>query len=241
MRNVEPVMAFVVELEHRTERYTKIDEALPLLKELAGGLSGSRKKFRDDRLKLGAALVQLRAQAAHGEWEGFLSGLAGRLHLNRHSLFNAMAAAEKLCDRRGRLSREKVKEAGAHLHRGADLKLPRMGEISLRKCEELAGRRSINIMAREEEILARALGDGAEVAMGDFASGGRLELMQLSESDAASGAAGTQLTLDGVYAEAGALMRRVEEADLSLVVRSQVEEETRAYVERVNRICGWGR
>ena len=125
-------------VDRRTERYTRLEEAVPFLKELAGPVSVSRKEFNKARRMLGAALLQLRKQTEHGGWGAFRADLAARLDLNEHTLRNCIKVAEKLLTKRGNISPAKVR-AAANIHTCVDLN---RGELSMGKLEILAGART---------------------------------------------------------------------------------------------------
>lgn len=259
MKNTSaPTTTIIVEVDRRTERYTRLEEAVPFLKELAGPVSVSRKEFNKARRMLGAALLQLRKQTEHGGWGAFRADLAARLDLNEHTLRNCIKVAEKLLTKRGNISPAKVR-AAANIHTCVDLN---RGELSMGKLEILAGartppRRSVEEIHAEMEAELEGSrggtgaqgqsgkGGGAMDKFGSIVSGtnGRMNVERafppvtlLRQERARVDARHEQLMLDGVYAEARTLIENVSAMKLGVEKRSKVDELTRDYMAAVRKL-----
>ena len=80
---------------------------LDVVRRLAEPIRPRERDLLAVRLKLGAALVQVRRQIPHGSWENYLDRASKEHGLNRHTLRNACTLADRLAGPTGELDESK--------------------------------------------------------------------------------------------------------------------------------------
>lgn len=99
----------VIDLGDRSWKVARVEEVVPVLRELGAALRRDAVAYRDAQLRLGRALVQVRAQVpagARGVWEKLVDALG----LNLRTVQACMRRAERFTDEHGRLDVERVRE-----------------------------------------------------------------------------------------------------------------------------------
>jgi hypothetical protein len=111
-----------IELDVEVRRFDNAMDAIPWIRELDLAVGQSLQSLRDARLRLGRALLQVKAQVKHGEWTEFYD----RVGVNERTAQAVMRVAAAFSDEKGQLNVQAVKDAVARQpnpYRGTDLNL----------------------------------------------------------------------------------------------------------------------
>ena len=161
-----PQLPISITLGDVTTFYPNADATLKLVREVGSPIKPAHDTLLAMRGKLGAVLLQVKRQVPHGRWTTYLQQVSRDVGLNAHTVVNAMSVAKKLCTPGGEIDPGRVAAAAAqekkkfgeppasrvnaepepgaeesYLHRGADLTGTPEQPLTLRRAEELAGRR----------------------------------------------------------------------------------------------------